>query len=99
MPQDSANEPIGVRRKRCLYRASHRGTKEMDWLLGRFAEVRLPKAAASDLDLWERLADLPDPELHNWIMGRGEALAPELAELVDELRAYQGISPRPGAGR
>jgi antitoxin CptB len=98
MLEDSANDPMETRRKRCLYRASHRGTKEMDWLLGRFAVARLPEATAGNLDLWERLVALPDPELYNWIMGRGEALAPELAELVDELRAFQGMSPKPTAG-
>ena len=27
-----------TRRRRAVYRACHRGTKEMDWILGRFAE-------------------------------------------------------------
>ena len=31
-----------TRRRRAAYRACHRGTKEMDWILGRFAEAALP---------------------------------------------------------
>ena len=63
-----------MRRRRAAYRAGHRGTKEMDWLLGRYAEAVLPTINASDLELLERFLALPDPDLHQWL------LTPELAE-------------------
>ena len=43
-------DDVASRRRRAAFRASHRGTKEMDWLMGRFADARvadmLPQALA-----------------------------------------------------
>ncbi len=52
-----------MRRRRALYRAQHRGTKEMDHLLGRFAEARLAEMDDAALGLFETLLALPDPDL------------------------------------
>ena len=68
-----AKDDLDLRRRRCLYRAKHRGTKEMDWLLGRYAEVALPSVDAQALTFWERLVQIPDPEFHDWIMGHAAA--------------------------
>ena len=38
-------DDVETRRRRAAYRASHRGTKEMDWMLGRYAERALPGVA------------------------------------------------------
>ena len=38
---ENLTEDLETIRKRALYRATHRGTMEMDWLLGRFAEAHL----------------------------------------------------------
>ena len=32
---------LEIRRRRAAYRAHHRGTKEMDWLVGRYADAHL----------------------------------------------------------
>jgi len=43
------------RRRRAHYRAAHRGTREMDWLLGRYAEAVAPAMSQADLMDFERL--------------------------------------------
>ena len=78
-------EPIELRRKRLLWRSSHRGIREMDLLMGGFAQFRLPTMTEDELNAFEALIELPDQELLAWITGEaevpstiGNALLPEL---------------------
>ena len=50
-----------MRRRRALWRATHRGSKEMDFLLGRYAEQTLDGMNATDIAAFERLIETPDP--------------------------------------
>ena len=55
---------LDPRRKRLLYRCWHRGTREMDLIVGRFADAHLVGFAEAELDEFERLIDVPDPDLY-----------------------------------
>lgn len=57
------------RRNRLLYRSRHRGTKEMDVLLGSFAERHIGGFSESELDQYEALLAESDPDLLNWCLG------------------------------
>jgi antitoxin CptB len=61
--------PPNERRKRILYRATHRGTKEADFVVGGFFRQT---AAIPDekLDEADALLDVPDLDLMDWLMGR-----------------------------
>ena len=54
------SDQLDVRRRRAAFRASHRGTKEMDWMLGRYADAKLAAMIDPDLGLFEKLIQLPD---------------------------------------
>jgi antitoxin CptB len=71
-----SSDGLEPRRRRALFRAWHRGTREMDFLLGRFADAHI--RGLSDLDLadFEALLELPDGDLFDFIIA-GVALAPE----------------------
>ena len=78
-------EPIELRRKRLLWRSSHRGIREMDLLMGGFAHARLPTMTENELNALEALIELPDQDLLSWITGEAtvpptinNALLPEL---------------------
>lgn len=78
-------EPIELRRKRLLWRGSHRGIREMDLLMGGFAQTRLPTMTENELNEFEALIELPDQDLLSWITGEApvpstlsNALLPEL---------------------
>ena len=58
-----------IRRRRLLFRSSHRGTQENDLLLGTFAESCLSGFNAAQLDRFEALLDCTDPELFDWVIG------------------------------
>lgn len=57
-------------RKRLLFRSWHRGTREMDLLLGRFAERHLPEFSAQQVALYEALLEHPDNDIYDWMSGR-----------------------------
>ena len=83
-------QDIDARRRRALYRATHRGTKEMDWLLGRYVEARLAAMDEDELAELERAILLPDPELQSWLLA-GAVPSDEFADLVHRIRAFHGI--------
>ncbi len=88
-------DDIEIRRRRAAYRACHRGTKEMDFILGRYAEARLHRMTLQELDDFERLLAQPDPLLNQWF-SQGEGPEEEaLAALIGALRAYHGLGVRP----
>ncbi len=78
-----------MRRRRLRYRAWHRGTKEMDLVLGPFADAHVEGYAASELDRLEALMEEPDTDLLKWVMGQ-EAVPPEAdADLLQTIIAYR----------
>jgi antitoxin CptB len=86
------NEDVETRRRRAAYRAWHRGTKEMDWVLGRFADSALPAMPAETLGWFERLLAMPDPDLQQMILNAEPVPEQEaVAELVRRLRAFHGL--------
>jgi antitoxin CptB len=64
------NEELENRRKKLLFRSWHRGTREMDLIMGRFADATLPEYGVAELEAYEALMVENDPDLYNWITGR-----------------------------
>ena len=75
--------------KRALYRANHRGTKEMDLILGRFADAELPGFDGPALDAFEALLALPDPQIDRWV--KGEPPPPGVAPMIARIRCYHRL--------
>ena len=65
------NDPTDrqIREKRLRIRAWRRGTKEMDLLLGPFADGGLSGLSVDELDAIEALLDENDNDLHTWVAG------------------------------
>lgn len=59
-----------IRRKRLLFRSWHRGTRESDLILGRFADAHLARFDSAQLDRWEALLECADADLYDWVAGR-----------------------------
>ncbi len=67
------NEPgstLDPRRRRLLYRATHRGTHEADLLIGGFVAPRIAALSEAELEALEAVMELPDADLADWLCGR-----------------------------
>jgi antitoxin CptB len=87
------SDDVERRRRRAAYRAHHRGTKEMDWILGRFADAALGSLPTDRLGVFERMLSLPDPDLQDMILHPELKPAGEFAELVAQMRVFHGLDP------
>jgi antitoxin CptB len=63
---------LDARRRRTLFRAWHRGIREMDLIMGRFADAEIGVMSEGDLLEFERLIEVPDRDLYLWITGEAE---------------------------
>jgi len=59
-----------IHRKRLLFRSWHRGTRESDLILGRFADSHLAGFDDGQLDRYQALLDCPDADIFDWVSGR-----------------------------
>ena len=64
-----------------------RGMKELDVLLERFLARGYPELGAPERDCFERLLDQVDQDILRWLWGREAPVDPELAALVEKMRA------------
>jgi antitoxin CptB len=85
------NDDLALRRRRALYRATHRGSKELDFLLGRFVEQRLPEMSEDEIAVLERLIEVPDPEIAVSLFDGTSLGEPKLDRLMAALRKFHGI--------
>lgn len=76
-------------RKRLHFRAWHRGTKESDLILGRFADSHLAEMSADDLAVFEEILDRIDAEVMDWITGREPVPANLRSPVLDKLLAFR----------
>lgn len=84
-------DDIEIRRRRAQFRASHRGTKEMDWLLGRYAEATLPTLEGENLERFEKLLAISDPDLQSWILAPEALTGLEFEDFIGGLRRFHGL--------
>jgi antitoxin CptB len=63
---------LAIRRKRLRFRAWHRGMREVDLLLGGFADAELDQMAENELGAFEALLDVPDQDVLAWLTGMAE---------------------------
>jgi antitoxin CptB len=97
MDQDMDENAGGLspRRRRLLFRARHRGTKEADLLVGGFVAAQIAVLTDAELDALEELLELPDVDLADWLSGRRPV--PDGLRSPMMLRLLEASSA-PGAG-
>ncbi|MFZ3237299.1 MAG: succinate dehydrogenase assembly factor 2 [Stellaceae bacterium] len=85
--------PSDIRRKRLLYRSWHRGMRETDLILGRFAEAHLAGFDDAQLDRYEALLECNDADLFDWVSGRTAPPALHDDEVMRRLLAFRSAPP------
>lgn len=80
------------RRKKLRFRAWRRGFREIDLILGRFADARLADLDEAGLDAFEALMHAPDQPAYDWITGQAPAPPEFDTALLAELRTFASSS-------
>lgn len=86
---NNSTDTFELRRKRLLWRACHRGIREMDLLMGGFAQSRLAGMSGAELDEFEAMIELPDQEMLSWIKGELPVSAQSDSALLRELLQFR----------
>lgn len=87
-----APDQLTIERKRLKFRSWHRGTREMDLLLGRFADRQLDSCDAGSLRAYAALLDQSDPDIYDWVSGRLPCPEGELRPIVAALTEFHKAS-------
>ncbi len=87
------SDGLDLRRRRLLYHAGRRGTRELDLIIGRFADAAVGSLSEAEVDQFERLLEAPDNDIYAWISGE-RAVAPDHdTELFRRLRDFNRSHP------
>jgi antitoxin CptB len=87
-------DEIENRRRRALYRAQHRGTKEMDLVVGGYAAARLGTMLDAELAQFEQFLTLPDPQIDAAVFGREALTETDFEPLIAAIRQFHGVESR-----
>ena len=83
-----SSEGLDVRRRKLLFRSWHRGMREMDLIMGRFADAALAQLTPAELADFEQLMEVPDRELLAWVTGEAAVPADHDTALFRRLRDF-----------
>jgi antitoxin CptB len=87
---ERSSEGLDVRRRRLLFRAWRRGVREMDLIIGRFADAHIEALNAAGLDDFERLIEAPNAALYSWVTGAEPVPADYDTAVLAKLRTFHG---------
>ena len=88
-----AGETPEARLKRMKMRSMRRGIREMDLILGAFADTQLAAIAPAELDLYDALLSENDHDLYQWVSGQAET-PPRYGALIARIAAHQAALPK-----
>jgi len=87
-PPEVSPPELSARRRRLMFRAWHRGTKETDLMVGGFVQRHIAVFTDDELDELEGVLELLDVDLADWLSGRrpipAEVMTPMLARMAVE---------------
>jgi len=82
------SDDLDIRRRQLRYRSWHRGTRELDLVLGPFADSALGELSAEQLDRYAALLENSDPDIFGWVSGRDPA-PPAHADMIRLLHRHK----------
>jgi antitoxin CptB len=84
---------LDERRRRLLFRSWRRGTREMDLILGRFAEAVIAELTEEEITAFEQLSEVPDPDLYAWLTGSAPIPPDHDLPVLRRLRDFFTLRP------
>ena len=78
-----------IQRKKLIYRATHRGTKEADAIIGGFVTAKIDTLSDIHLDSLEKVLDQSDADLMDWLRGRRPMPVDDTWDILSLIKDYQ----------
>lgn len=76
---------LSPRRRRLLFRAHHRGTKEADIMVGGFVTRHIRAFSEAELDELEAVLEYQDVDLTDWLMRRRDIPASHATPMLERM--------------
>jgi antitoxin CptB len=84
-----SSEGLSERRRRLLFRSWHRGIRETDLILGRFADAHIGDMTDAELDEYERLLEVRDHDIYGWVTGELDIPPDYRSELLTRIAGFR----------
>ena len=82
-------EGLDARRRKLLFRSWHRGMREMDLILGSFADAEIENLTDAEIDQYEALLEISDTELLPWLTGKQQAPIGIDSKILNKIMAFR----------
>jgi len=83
-----SSEGLDPRRRRLLFRSWHRGIREADLIMGRFADAHIGELSEAELDQYEQLLEAQEQDLLSWMVGQAEVPADQDTPMFRRVREF-----------
>jgi antitoxin CptB len=83
-----SSDGLDPRRRKLLFRCWHRGMREVDLIMGRFADAAVDALSDDELAEFERLIEVPDHDVLAWVTGEAAVPAAYDTPLFRRLRDF-----------
>ncbi len=87
----ATDKALEHRRKKLKFRAWHRGIKEMDLILGRYADENLGQMSSAQMDQFSILLKQADDELYTWVSGARPVPEELNTDIMKTLKSFRMI--------
>ncbi|MEW9807864.1 succinate dehydrogenase assembly factor 2 [Mesorhizobium marinum] len=84
-----SSEGLDARRRKLLFRSWHRGIREMDLVLGGFADSAIGSLTDAELHQYEHLLEVQDADLLAWVTGQNPVPADFDTPLLRKIMAFR----------
>lgn len=83
-----SSDGLDARRRRLLFRSWHRGIREADLIMGRFADAYIGELSDAELDQFEQLLEVQEHDLLGWLIGQREIPAEQDTPMFRRVRDF-----------
>ena len=84
-----SSQGLDARRRKLLFRSWHRGMREMDLILGSFADAEIGALNEAEIDQYEKLLDVADTELLPWVTGERAIPEVDRSDILLKILAFR----------
>jgi antitoxin CptB len=84
-----STDGLDARRRKLLFRSWHRGMREVDLILGSFADARIDALTEAELEQYESLLEVSDTILLPWLTGEQPIPEREQSTILHQIIAFR----------